>query len=144
MAEAYGSSAYSTLLYPGWKLVLKAEAKPGRTGEEEGSPPPAWRGDTEATEAAVAPGSPMKDDNTGLPAPDPPNPGKAEWPVNMEGALVRPRPKGEPPAGPPPGARPGYMGFWDWLDMEGAMEDMLEGRDEGGRDEAMEKGERPG
>ena len=62
----------------------------------------------------------------------------------MEGALVRPRPKGEPPAGPPPGARPGYMGFWDWLDMEGAMEDMLEGRDEGGRDEAMEKGERPG
>ena len=129
-------------------MVLKAEAKPGRTGDEEGSPAAAWRGATDATEAAVAPGRPMKDDSTGLPAPgppEPPNPGKAEWPGNMEGALVRPRPKGAPPAGPAPGARPGYMEVCGWLVMEGAMEGMAEGREEGGREEAREeKGERPG
>lgn len=69
----------------GLKLELNAEAKPGSTGEEEGTPAAAaaataaaWRGATVATEQE-APGSPIKDERTGLPAaegPDPPKPGK--------------------------------------------------------------------
>ena len=98
--------------HPGWptsaglKLELNAEAKPGRTGEVEGTPAAAaaataaaWRGATVATEEE-GPESPIKDDSTGLPAaeaPEPPNPGKAGFgpganPGNMEGAVVSPRP----------------------------------------------------
>lgn len=89
------------------KLELNAEANPGSTGEEEGTPAAAaaataaWRGATVATEEE-APGMPIKDDSTGLPAaggPEPPNPGKAWFgpggrPGNTEGAVVNPRPKG--------------------------------------------------
>lgn len=70
------------------KLELNAEAKPGSTGEEDGTPAAAaaaaaataaaWRGATVATEQE-APGSPIKDERTGLPAaegPEPPKPGK--------------------------------------------------------------------
>lgn len=102
-------------MYPAWptraglKLELNAEANPGSTGEEEGTPAAAaaataaaWRGATVATEEET-PGSPIKEDSTGLPAAvglDPPKPGKAGFgpggrPVNTEGAVVNPRPKGE-------------------------------------------------
>lgn len=103
--------------YPGWptnvglKLELNAEAKPGSTGEVEGTPAAAtaaaWRGATVATEEET-PGSPKKEDSTGLPAaggPEPPNPGKAGLcpgakPGIMEGVVVSPRPKGEGEAAP--------------------------------------------
>lgn len=113
---------WSPLLNPGWKLELKAEAKPGKTGDEDGTPAAAaaaaataCSGATGATEDGVAPGNPIKDDNTGLPAPCPPetpNPGKAAglgpgWrPGNIEGAEVRPRPNGEAALGAALGARP--------------------------------------
>lgn len=91
----------------GLKLELNAEANPGSTGEEEGTPAAAaaataaWRGATVATEEE-APGMPIKDDSTGLPAagdPEPPNPGKAGFgpggrPGNTDGAVVNPSPKG--------------------------------------------------
>lgn len=92
------------------KLELNAEANPGSTGEEEGTlaaaaaaaTAAAWRGATVATEEE-APESPIKEDSTGLPAtegPEPPKPGKAGFgpggrPGNMEEAVVNPRPKGE-------------------------------------------------
>lgn len=109
----------STLTYPGWKLELKAEAKPGKTAADDGTPAAAaaaaaCRGATDATEDGVAPGSPMKEGNTGLPAPGPPetpNAGKAAGlgpggrPGKMEGAEVRPRPNGDAAEGL--GARPG-------------------------------------
>lgn len=66
---------WSPLLNPGWKLELKADAKPGKTGDDDGIPAAAA---ADATEAAEAPCSPMNEDNTGLPAPCPPetpNPG---------------------------------------------------------------------
>lgn len=111
------------LLSPGWKLELKAEAKPGKTGDDDGTPAAAaaaaaaaCSGATDATEDGVAPVSPMKEDNTGLPEPGPPetpNPGKPAGlgpggrPGNIEGAEVRPRPKGEAALGVALGARPG-------------------------------------
>lgn len=111
------------LTYPGWKLELKADAKPGKTGDDDGTPAAAaaaaaaaCSGATDATEDGVAPGSPMNEDNTGLPAPCPPetpNPGKAAGlgpggrPGNIEAAEVRPRPKGDAALGPALGARPG-------------------------------------
>ena len=69
------------LTYPGWKLELKADAKPGKTGDDDGTPAAAaaaaaaaaCRGATDATEDGVTPGSPMNEDNTGLPAPCPPD-----------------------------------------------------------------------
>lgn len=91
------------------KLELNAEANPGSTGEEEGTPAAAaaataaaWRGATVATEEEAT-GSPIKEDSTGLPAavgPEPPKLGKAGFgpggrPGNMEAAVVNPRPKGE-------------------------------------------------
>lgn len=92
------------------KLELNAEANPGSTAEEEGTPAAAaaaaataaWRGATVATEEE-APGSPINEDSTGLPAegaPEPPNPGKVGFgpggrPGYTEGAVVNPRPKGE-------------------------------------------------
>lgn len=92
----------------GLKFELNAEAKPGSTGEVEGTPAAAaataaaWRGATVATEEE-APVSPIKEERTGLPAPggpEPPNPGKAGFcpgakPGIMEGFVVSPRPKGE-------------------------------------------------
>lgn len=112
--------------YPGWKLELKADAKPGKTGDDDGTPAAAaaaaaataaaCSGATEATEVDEAPGSPMNEDNTGLPAPcppDTPSPGKAaglgpgESPGNIDGAEVRPRPKGEAAPGVALEAKPG-------------------------------------
>lgn len=106
--KAVPPGAWRLPLSPAWptraglKLELNAEANPGSTGEEEGIPAAAWRGATVATEEE-APGSPIKEDSTGLPAAvglDPPKPGKAGFgpggrPVNTEGAVVNPRPKGE-------------------------------------------------
>lgn len=113
---------WSPLLSPGWKLELKADAKPGKTGDDDGTPAAAaaaaataCSGATGATEEGVAPGSPMKEDNTGLPAPCPPetpSPGKPAGlgpggrPGNIEGAEVRPRPNGEAELGAALGARP--------------------------------------
>lgn len=100
-------------------MELKADAKPGKTGDDDGTPAAAaaaCNGATEATEDGVAPGSPINEDSTGLPAPCPPdtlNPGKAAGlgpggrPGNMEGAEVRPRPKGEAALGAALGAKPG-------------------------------------
>lgn len=89
------------------KLELNAEANPGSTGEEAGTPAAAaaataaaWRGATVATEEE-APGIPIKDDRTGLPAaggPAPPKPGKPGFgPGGRPGnaVVVKPRPKGE-------------------------------------------------
>lgn len=110
---------WRTLLNPGWKLELKADAKPGNTGDDDGTPAAAaaCSGATDtATEDEEAPGSPMNDDSTGLPAlcpPETPNPGKAAGlgpggrPGNIEGPEVRPRPNGEAAAGAVFGARPG-------------------------------------
>lgn len=90
-------------------MELKAEAKPGSTGAEEGTPAAAaataaaCRGATVATEDA-APGSPIREDSTGLPAaglPEPPKPGKAALGPgdrpggNMLWEVVRPRPYGD-------------------------------------------------
>lgn len=111
----------TSLTYPGWKLELKADAKPGKTGDDDGTPAAAaaaaaCSGATDATEDGVAPGSPMNEGNTGLPAlwpPDTPSPGKAVGlgpggrPGNIEGAEVRPRPKGEAALGVALGAKPG-------------------------------------
>ena len=67
-----------SLMYPGWKLELNADANPGRTGDDDGTPAAAaaaaataaaCSGATEATDDTEDPGSPMKEDNTGLPAP---------------------------------------------------------------------------
>lgn len=104
-------------------MELKADAKPGKTGDDDGTPAAAaaaaaaaCSGATDATEDEEATGSPRNEDNTGLPAPCPPetpNPAKAAGlgpgarPWNMEGAEVRPRPKGEAPPGAALGARPG-------------------------------------
>lgn len=106
------------ITYPGWKLELNADAKPGKTGDEDGTPATAaaaaataCSGATDATEAGAAPGSPMKDDNTGLPAlwpPETPSPGKAAGlgaggrPGNIDGAEVRASPKGEAALGAGP------------------------------------------
>lgn len=112
------------LVNPGWKLELKADAKPGKTGDDDGTPAAAaaaaaataCSGAADATEDGVAPGSPMNEDNTGLPAlcpPDTPNPGNPAGlgpggrPGNIEAAEVRPRPKGEAALGAALGARPG-------------------------------------
>lgn len=108
--------------YPGWKLELKADAKPGKTGEDDGTPTAAaaaaaaaCSGATDATVDGVAPGSPINEVKTGLPAPCPPatpSPGKAVGlapggrPGNIEGAEVRPRPKGEAALGGAFGAKP--------------------------------------
>lgn len=99
--------------YPGWKLELKADAKPGKTGDDDGTPATAaaaaaaaaaCSGDTDATEAEEAPCRPIKEDSTGLPVPCPPetpNPGKPVGlapggrPGNNEAAEVSPSPKGE-------------------------------------------------
>lgn len=111
------------LTYPGWKLELKADANPGRTGDDDGTPAAAaaaaaaaaCRGATDATVDAVAPGSPMNEESTGLAAPGPPetpNPGKAAGlgpggrPGNIEGAEVRPK-NGEAAVGAALGGRPG-------------------------------------
>lgn len=101
-------------------MELKADAKPGKTGDDDGTPTAAaaaaCRGATDATEDGVAPGSPMNEDNTGLPEPcppDTPSPGKVVGlgpggrPGNIEGAEVRPRPKGEAAFGAALGAKPG-------------------------------------
>lgn len=106
-------------------MELKADAKPGKTGDDDGTPATAaaaaataaaCSGATVETEDGVAPGSPMNEDNTGLPAPCPPEtpkPGKAEGlgpggrPENIEAAEVRPKPKGEATLGEALGARPG-------------------------------------
>lgn len=112
---------WSPLLSPGWKLELNADANPGKTGDDDGTPTAAaaaaaCSGATDATEEGVAPGSPMNEDNAGLPAPcppDTPSPGKAVGlapggrPGNIEGAEVRPRPKGEAALGAALGAKPG-------------------------------------
>lgn len=153
----------SKLTYPGWKLELKADAKPGKTGDDDGTPATAaaaaataCSGATDATEDGVAPGSPMKEDNTGLPAPCPPetpNPGKAAGlgpggrPGNIEGVEVRPRPKGEAALGAALGVRPWYMEVGGGLEilLVGGITDMDAGRVEGGREEERdEKGDRPG
>lgn len=105
-------------------MELKADAKPGKTGDDDGTPAAAaaaaaaaaCSGATDATEDGVAPGRPMNEDNTGLPAlcpPDTPSAGKAAGlgpggrPGNIEGAEVRPRPKGEAAAGAALLAKPG-------------------------------------
>lgn len=110
---------WSPLLNPGWKLELNAEAKPGRTGDDDGTPAAAaaCRGATDATDDATVGGvSPMKEESTGLPAlgpPGTPSPGKPAGlvpggrPENIEGAEVRPRPKAEAAAGAALGERPG-------------------------------------
>lgn len=134
----------SPLLNPGWKLELNAEAKPGRTGDDDGTPTAAaaaaaaaCSGATDATEAGAVPGSPMKEDRTGLPAPCPPDTpsvGKAVGlapggrPGNIEGAEVRPKPKGEAPPGAALGAKPGYMEVGGWFEMlvVGGIADMVE------------------
>lgn len=109
---------WSPLLNPVWKLELKADAKPGKTGDDDGAPAAAaavCSGATDATEDGVVPGNPMNEDNTGLPAPCPPDtlsPGKAVGlgpggrPGNIVGAEVRPRPKGEAAVGAALGAKP--------------------------------------
>ena len=138
-----------SLMYPGWKLELNADANPGRTGDDDGTPAAAaaaataaaCSGATEATDDTEDPGSPMKEDNTGLPAPgppEPPKPGKVAWlspggrPGNREAQeVVRPSPKGE--------AAPGYMevcGCVLRLLVE-AIEEMEEGRLQGGREVDM-------
>lgn len=151
---------WSPLLNPGWKLELKADAKPGKTGDDDGIPAAAaaaaaaaCSGATDATEDEEAPASPMNEDNTGLPAPCPPetpNPGKAAGlapggrPGNIEAAEVRPRPNGEAPPGPPLGARPAYMEVGGWVDML-VVGGMDEGMEEAGREDVREeKGDRPG
>lgn len=100
-------------------MELKAEANPGKTGDDDGTPTAAaaaCSGATDATEDGAAPGSPMNEDNTGLPAPcapDTPSPGKAVGlgpggrPGNRDVAEVRPRPKGEAALGVALGAKPG-------------------------------------
>lgn len=86
----------------------------------------------------------MKDDKTGLPPPCPPetpSPGKAVGPApggrpgKMEGAEVRPRPKGEAAPGAALGARPWYMEVGAGLEMlpvagmvEGVSEEEREGK----------------
>lgn len=104
-------------------MELKADAKPGKTGEDDGTPTAAaaaaaaaaCSGATDATVDGVAPGSPINEVKTGLPAPCPPatpSPGKAVGlapggrPGNIEGAEVRPRPKGEAALGGAFGAKP--------------------------------------
>lgn len=126
--------------YPGWptkaglKLELNAEANPGSTGEVEGTPAAAataaaCRGATVATEEE-APGSPIKEESTGLPAaggPEPPNPGKAGLcpgakPGIMEGVVVSPRPKGEG-EGAPVGSQYAMEGVGGAEETEECMED---------------------
>ena len=98
----------------------------------------------------------MNEDNTGLPepcAPDMPSPGNAEElgpggrPGNIEGAEVRPKPKGEAALGTALGANPGYMEVGGWLEMlvVGDTAGMDEGMEAGGREEdRVGNGERPG
>lgn len=132
-------------------MELNADANPGRTGADDGTPEAAaaaaataCSGATGATEDGVAPGSPMNEDRTGLPPPCPPDtprPGKAVGPApggrpgKMEGAEVRPRPKGEAALGAALGARPWYMEVGGGLEMlpvagmvEGGSEDEREGK----------------
>lgn len=140
-------------------MELKADAKPGKTGDEEGTPAAAAAAAATATDATgegVAPGSPMKEDNTGLPAPCPPetpNPGKAVGlvpggrPGNIEGAVVRPRLKGEAALAAAPGAKPWYMEVGGGLEIllvggiTGMDAEMVEG---GTVEERDGKWDRPG
>lgn len=139
-------------------MELKAEAKPGKTGDEDGTPAAAAAaaarsGATDATEAGAAPDSPMNEGNTGLLVPpDTASAGKAVGlapgarPWNIDGAEVRPRPKGEAAAGVALGAKVGYMEVGGWLML---VVEVIVGTDEGmvaeGREEDRAgKGERPG
>lgn len=117
--------------YPGWKLELKAEAKPGNTGDDAGTPAAAaCRGATDATDDWAAPDSPISEDNTGLPAPCPPDTPSPAKEVGLgpggipgnTGAELRPKPNAEAELGAALGARPGYMEVAGWLEMlvEGA------------------------
>lgn len=140
-------------------MELKADAKPGKTGDEEGTPATAataCNGGTDATEDGAAPGSPMKDDSTGLPAlwpPETPKPGKVAGlgtggrPGNIDGAEVRVSPKGEAAPGAALGARPWYM------EVAGGLAILLvvgntgmdAGMEEGGKEEeSAGNGVRPG
>lgn len=144
-------------------MELNADAKPGKTGDDDGAPAAAaaaaataCSGATDATEDGVAPGNPMKDDNTGLPAlcpPETPNPGKAAGlgtdgrPGNIEGAEVRPRPKADAALGAALEARPWYMEVAGGLEilLVGGMTGMDAGIVEGGREEVRGgNGGRPG
>lgn len=147
----------SNFIYPGWKLELKADAKPGKTGDDDGTPsaaPAACSGATDATEAGAAPDSPMNEGSTGLLVPpDTPSPGKAVGlapggrPWNIDGAEARPRPKGEAAAGVALGVKLGYLEVGGWLGML-VVGDIV-GPDEvvvaEGREQVRAgKGERPG
>lgn len=124
-------------------MELNAEAKPGKTGDEAGTPAAAaaaaaCRGATDATEAAAVGASPMKDDSTGLPAPGPPDtpspgnppaPGPGVRPGNIEGPDVSPRPKGAAADGAALGARPGYIVVGGWVEI--FVEGGIVGKDDG-------------
>lgn len=144
-------------------MELKADAKPGKTGDVEGTPATAaaaaataCSGATDATEDGAAPGRPMKDDNTGLPAlwpPETPNPGKVAGlgtggrPGNIDGAEVRASPKGEAALGAALGARPWYMEVAGGLArlLVVGITGMDAGMEEGGKEEERAgNGVRPG
>lgn len=100
---------WSAPVKPGWKLELKADANPGKTGAEEGTPTAAaCSGATDATEEGAAPDSPINEDSTAPPLALPPDTGSlgnvvglgpGERPGNIEAAELSPRANGEAAVG---------------------------------------------